>query len=267
MSCVQKPCTVCDHAFTSGSVTFLRNDGLPSKIGRDWPSSSRPSPLKFWSTNWMICSSVMFAVLLPEEVTRSLNAERTCFEEPLVGLSTTVFGSENTLARLTVCNSCTNNEVTTSYVNQIGVLTEPAQKISLGHHGWVGGSGAWLGRSCVDETVADATAVESVSVGAGTDDPDSVTVPMTVASGWGKHVTRAAWTAKRTAANNALWSRMVNAGREAGDVGRVWGVGRRQRPVDSHFMHFYSWRLKQSMCGATPASPPHADAHCVRCVI
>ena len=44
-------------------------------------------------------------------------------------------------------------------------LTAPAQKIWLGHHGWVGGRAAWGGRLDVSGLLGDATAVEKVSVG------------------------------------------------------------------------------------------------------
>lgn len=45
------------------------------------------------------------------------------------------------------------------------VLTDPAQKISLGHHGWVGGRAAWEGKRLDAGLLGDATAVEKVSVG------------------------------------------------------------------------------------------------------
>ena len=47
------------------------------------------------------------------------------------------------------------------------VLTGPAQKISLGHHGWVGGRGAWEGKVDDAGLLGDATAVEMVNVGGG----------------------------------------------------------------------------------------------------
>lgn len=47
------------------------------------------------------------------------------------------------------------------------VLTGPAQKISLGHHGWVGGRGTWEGKVDDAGLLGDATAVEMVNVGGG----------------------------------------------------------------------------------------------------
>lgn len=70
----------------------------------DVASSSRPSPTKLLSTNWTICSSVMFEVLLPEDARIALNAETTVADEPFVGLSTNVFGSLYKFAIFTVCS-------------------------------------------------------------------------------------------------------------------------------------------------------------------
>ena len=44
------------------------------------------------------------------------------------------------------------------------VLTDPGQKILLGHHGWVGGTGTWEGKLEVG-LLGLATAVEKVRVG------------------------------------------------------------------------------------------------------
>lgn len=43
--------------------------------------------------------------------------------------------------------------------------TAPAQKMWLGHHAWVGGSGTWDGRVAERATDGLATAVEMVTVG------------------------------------------------------------------------------------------------------
>ena len=97
ISCVQKLCTVADHALTRGSETPFKNAGSALKLESATACNSNPSPRKSELTKLTMEPSVTL-----EELTAFWKLESTSWDVLAVGLSTKVLGSAYSAATLTV---------------------------------------------------------------------------------------------------------------------------------------------------------------------